>query len=109
MTAYIPRHPSDPGESLRTLMASDLEICLEANSANPTLTPAKPRTAVRFRPPPPKCLGAGRYTSLAAPISRLSDWCARAAYELVIHSHDVGSGLGVALRPPVEICRGPRI
>jgi len=56
MTAYIPRHPSDPGESLRTLMASDLEICLEANSANPTLTPAKPRTAVRFRPPPPKCL-----------------------------------------------------
>jgi hypothetical protein len=35
----------------------------------------------------------------------LSDWCARAAYELVLHTHDVVSGLGRDLDPPLELCR----
>ena len=35
----------------------------------------------------------------------LSDWCARAAYELVLHTHDVVSGLGSDLDPPLELCR----
>jgi hypothetical protein len=30
----------------------------------------------------------------------LPDWCARAAYELVLHAHDVVSGLGRHLDPP---------
>ncbi|HVB92457.1 MAG TPA: hypothetical protein VND70_10220 [Acidimicrobiales bacterium] len=34
----------------------------------------------------------------------LSDWCARAAYELIIHTHDVLSGLGSALTPTDEMC-----
>jgi uncharacterized protein (TIGR03083 family) len=34
----------------------------------------------------------------------LSDWCARAAYELVLHTHDVVSGLGRDLEPPLELC-----
>jgi hypothetical protein len=35
----------------------------------------------------------------------LSDWCARAAYELVLHTHDVVSGLGRDLNPPLDLCR----
>jgi hypothetical protein len=35
----------------------------------------------------------------------LSDWCARAAYELVLHTHDVVGGLGGDLDPPQELCR----
>ena len=35
----------------------------------------------------------------------LSDWCARAAYELVLHTHDVVLGLGGDLDPPLELCR----
>jgi hypothetical protein len=35
----------------------------------------------------------------------LSDWCARAAYEAVLHAHDVLSGLGVEFRLPDELCR----
>jgi hypothetical protein len=35
----------------------------------------------------------------------LSDWCARAAYELVLHTHDVMRGLGRDLDPPLELCR----
>ena len=35
----------------------------------------------------------------------LSDWCARAAYELVLHTHDVVAGLGGDLDPPLELCR----
>ncbi len=34
----------------------------------------------------------------------LSDWCARAAYELVLHTHDVVWGLGRDLDPPLELC-----
>jgi hypothetical protein len=34
----------------------------------------------------------------------LADWCARAAYELVLHTHDVVSGLGRNLAPPLELC-----
>lgn len=34
-----------------------------------------------------------------------SDWCARAAYELILHTHDVVSGLGRDLDPPLELCR----
>ena len=34
----------------------------------------------------------------------LSDWCARAAYELVLHTHDVVLGLGRDLDPPLELC-----
>jgi hypothetical protein len=35
----------------------------------------------------------------------LSDWCARAAYELVLHTHDAVWGLGAELDPPLELCR----
>jgi hypothetical protein len=35
----------------------------------------------------------------------LSDWCARAAYELSLHGHDVLSGLGAHLELPVGLCR----
>jgi hypothetical protein len=35
----------------------------------------------------------------------LSDWCARAAYELILHTHDVVCGLGRELDPPLELCR----
>ncbi len=35
----------------------------------------------------------------------LSDWCARAAYELVLHTHDVVCGLGGTLDPPLDLCR----
>jgi hypothetical protein len=35
----------------------------------------------------------------------LADWCARAAYELVLHTRDVVSGLGRDLDPPLELCR----
>jgi len=35
----------------------------------------------------------------------LSDWCARSAYELVLHTHDVLRGLGVDLKVPDELCR----
>ncbi len=35
----------------------------------------------------------------------LAEWCARAAYELVLHTHDVVSGLGRDLDPPMELCR----
>ena len=34
----------------------------------------------------------------------LSDWCARAAYELSLHGHDVLSGLGAVLDLPDELC-----
>ena len=33
------------------------------------------------------------------------DWCARAAYELVLHTYDVLSGLGVDWEPPADLCR----
>lgn len=33
----------------------------------------------------------------------LSDWCARAAYEMVLHTHDVVSGLGRVFEPPLEL------
>jgi hypothetical protein len=35
----------------------------------------------------------------------LSDWCARASYELAIHTHDVASGLAGVFVPPPQICR----
>jgi hypothetical protein len=35
----------------------------------------------------------------------LGDWCARAAYELVLHTHDILSGLGWDLDPPLELCK----
>jgi hypothetical protein len=35
----------------------------------------------------------------------LGDWCARAAYELVLHTHDILRGLGRDLDPPLELCR----
>ena len=35
----------------------------------------------------------------------LSDWCARAAYEVGLHAHDVLSGLGVELTLPATLCR----
>ena len=35
----------------------------------------------------------------------LSDWCARAAYELVLHTNDVVWGLGTDLDPPLDLCR----
>ena len=35
----------------------------------------------------------------------LADWCARAAYDLVLHTHDVVWGLGSDLDPPLELCR----
>jgi hypothetical protein len=34
----------------------------------------------------------------------VSDWCARAGYELALHSHDVASGLGVQLEVPEALC-----
>jgi hypothetical protein len=34
----------------------------------------------------------------------LSDWCARAAYEVALHAHDVLSGVGATLEIPVEVC-----
>jgi len=34
----------------------------------------------------------------------LSDWCARASYELAIHTHDVTSGLAGVFVPPPQIC-----
>lgn len=35
----------------------------------------------------------------------LGDWCARAAYELLLHTHDVLSGLERPFEPPAELCR----
>ena len=35
----------------------------------------------------------------------LSDWCARAAYELMLHTHDIVWGHGRELDPPLELCR----
>jgi hypothetical protein len=34
----------------------------------------------------------------------LSDWCARAAYELGLHTHDVLNGLGATLQLPGDLC-----
>lgn len=34
----------------------------------------------------------------------LTDWCARGAYEVVLHTHDVLSGLAVAWQLPGELC-----
>jgi hypothetical protein len=33
----------------------------------------------------------------------LSDWCARAAYEIGLHAHDVLSGLGTTWEVPIEL------
>ena len=35
----------------------------------------------------------------------LSDWCARAAYELVLHTNDVLWGFGRDLDPPLPLCQ----
>lgn len=35
----------------------------------------------------------------------VEDWCARAAYEIALHTFDVTSGLGVEWRLPDELCR----
>jgi hypothetical protein len=34
----------------------------------------------------------------------LTDWCARASFELAIHTHDVISGLAGVFAPPPQIC-----
>jgi len=56
-TAYIPRHPSDPGESLGTLTVSDLQICLEANYCEPRLYPCKAPYGGSIPPAASMCLG----------------------------------------------------
>ncbi|MCU1361585.1 MAG: hypothetical protein JWN99_2874 [Ilumatobacteraceae bacterium] len=33
-----------------------------------------------------------------------ADFAARGAHELVLHTHDICSGLGVVFRPPVDLC-----
>jgi len=35
----------------------------------------------------------------------VSDWCARAGYEVAMHSHDVAVALGATLEIPAEACR----
>jgi hypothetical protein len=35
----------------------------------------------------------------------LGDWCARAAYEVGLHTHDVACGLGVEWQVPSGLCR----
>jgi hypothetical protein len=35
----------------------------------------------------------------------LSDWCARAGYEVALHTHDALSGLGRELTVPAQLCR----
>ncbi len=32
------------------------------------------------------------------------DWCSRAAYEVLLHGHDVAIGLGLELEPPRRLC-----
>lgn len=34
-----------------------------------------------------------------------NDFAARGAHEMIVHAHDVCTGLGVALEPPRDICR----
>jgi hypothetical protein len=55
-TAHIPRHPSDPGESLRTLTVSDLGICLEANCCEPHFCPCKAPYGGSIPPAASSCL-----------------------------------------------------
>ena len=43
------------------------------------------------------------YERLNAP-EDLGDWCARAAYEVGLHTHDVVSGLGVEWEMPSALC-----
>lgn len=38
-------------------------------------------------------------------VLELSDWCARAAYEIGLHTHDVTTGLGIQWRLPGDLCR----
>jgi hypothetical protein len=46
-----------------------------------------------------------RWPSDGVLLLKTLDWCARAAYELVLHAYDVLSGLGVDWEPPADLCR----
>lgn len=50
------------------------------------------------------CAPPGTVASDGAAALGLTDWCARGAYEIVLHTHDVLSGLGVAWRLPDDLC-----
>ena len=32
------------------------------------------------------------------------DWCSRAAYEVLLHGHDIATGFGLELEPPPRLC-----
>lgn len=38
-------------------------------------------------------------------VLEVGDWCARAAYEIALHTHDVASGLGAEWELPGDLCR----
>jgi len=77
--------------------------------AQPSAGPAELLAGVRavgtlflavVRDSPPDATAADGVLTLS-----LEDWCARAAYELVLHTHDVLIGLGSTLSPPEELCQ----